>query len=188
MNRFCKRFLAAALLSLILTPSLLLAGPSAEDKLIMQLSSANEQVVCKAFLRLEKEFPTSTNSFPMARKLLTDYRPPVQRKAARYLGALHAKLDEADIKNICAMLTSADYKDVIDGLKALRGLDAPQTVPQILPCLKSSNPSILRDVCRTLAVLGNKDVIPSLEPLLQHADSKVKKDAQDAIAALKAKS
>jgi hypothetical protein len=47
---------------------------------------------------------------------------------------------------------------------------------------------VVRDACRTLAVLGNKDVIPLIEPLLNSPDSKVKKDAQDAITTLRSKS
>ena len=111
----------------------------------------------------------------------------VQRKAARYLGALHAKLDSAEIEGICAFLKSSDPKVVEDGLKTLRGLEAPQTVPQIIPCLKDSDPYVMRDACRTLAVLGNKDVIPAIEPLLQDPNPKVQKDAQEAISTLQAK-
>ena len=190
MKQFCKWTLAAALLSLTLTPGspLRAADTSTEDQLIAQLSSPDERVVTRALLRLEKQFFTSTNAFPAARKLLTDSRPMVQRKAARYLAVEHAKLDETDIKTICTLLTSSDPKTVMDGLKALRDLNASQTVPQVLACLKSTDDYVLRDACRTLAVLANKDVIPAIEPLLQHANPKVQKDAQDAIAALKSKS
>ena len=44
-----------------------------------------------------------------------------------------------------------------------------------------------RDACRTLAVLGDKSVVPSIEPLLKYPDLNVQKDAMDAIALLKAK-
>ena len=188
MKTFCRWILAGALMSLILNPALpLFAGTTPEDKLIADLSSPNEGTVSKALLRLEKKFSSSTKAFPAARKLLADPRPMVQRKAARYLGAVHAKVDETDLKNICALLTSEDPKTVMDGLKALRGLEAPQAIPQILPCLKNVDPSVIRDACRTLAVLGNKDLIPNIEPLLKYADPKVQKDAQDAIDLLKAK-
>lgn len=166
----------------------LLAGTTAEDKLIADLSSPNDQVVAKALLRLEKQFYYSTQPFPMAKKLLADSsRLVVQRKAARYLGAVHAKVDETDLKSIYSFLTSTDSKTVIDGLKTLRGLEAPQAVPQIIPCLNNSDPFVKRDACRTLAVLGNKDVIPSIEPLLKDPEPKVQKDAQDAISTLQAK-
>jgi HEAT repeat protein len=189
MKRFWKYILAAALTSLvlILASPLRAADSPEEDKLIAQLASPEEKVVTKALLNLEKKYPTSPKAHPTARKLLSDSRPAVQRKAARYLGELHVKVDEAELKIICGFLTSSDQNTVLDGLKALRGLDAASTVPQILPCLKSNNIYIKRDACRTLAVLGNKELIPQIEPLLQHEDPRVKKDAQDAIAALKAK-
>jgi HEAT repeat protein len=66
-------------------------------------------------------------------------------------------------------------------------MDAPEAVPSILPCLTSSNPNVIRDACRTLAVLGNKDVIASIEPLLKHSRADVRKDAQDAIDLLQAR-
>ena len=188
MKSLYQWILAGALMSLVLNPSTpLFAATTAEDKLITELSSPNEVFVSKALLELEKQYPTSTKAFPAAKKLLTDSRLTVQRKAARYLGALHAKLDGAEIDSICAFLKSSDPKVVMDGLKTLRGLDAPQTVPQILPCLKNSDPYVMRDACRTLAVLGNKDAIPAIEPLLQNPNPKVQKDAQDAIHALQTK-
>jgi HEAT repeat protein len=189
MKSLCRWILAGALMSLVLNTSTpLYAATADEDKLIADLSSPNEPVVTKALLKLEKQYPTSTKPFPAAKKLLTDSRPMVQRKAARYLGALHAKLDSAEIDSVCAFLKSSDPKVVMDGLKTLRGLEAPQTVPQIIPCLKNSDPYVMRDACRTLAVLGNKDAIPSIEPLLQNPNPKVQKDAQDAIHALQTKS
>jgi HEAT repeat protein len=189
MKSLCKWILAGALMSLVFNSSMpLLAAPASEDKLIADLSSPNEQVVAKALLGLEKQYPTSTKPFPAAKKLLTDSRLTVQRKAARYLGALHAKLDSAEIDSICAFLKSSDPKVVMDGLKTLRGLEVPQVVPQIIPCLKNSDPYVMRDACRTLAVLGNKDVIPSIEPLLKDPNPKVQKDAQDAIHTLQTKS
>jgi HEAT repeat protein len=77
---------------------------------------------------------------------------------------------------------------VSDGLKALRDIKKPEVVPDIVPFLKNSDPYVIRDACRTLAVLGNKDQIPLIEPLLTHPDPKVKKDAQEAIEKLRAKS
>jgi HEAT repeat protein len=106
------------------------------------------------------------------------------------LGALHADVSNDDVKAICALLKSADPDEAIDGLKALRGLKAPQAVPQITPILKETNrhPNVIRDACRTLAVLGDKSVIREIEPLLNNPNAAIKKDAQDAIFVLKAKS
>ena len=76
----------------------------------------------------------------------------------------------------------------MDGLIALRGLKAPEALPEILPLLNHATPSVIRDACRTVAVLGGKEHIALIEPLLKHADPKVQLDAQDAIFKLKAKS
>ena len=159
----------------------------AEDKLIADLSSKSEQTVVETLLAIEKQYPTSTKAFPTIKKLLTDPREKVRRKAARVLGVLHADVDEQNIKDICAMLKASDPREQMDALISLRGLKAESTIPEILPLLKSTTPNVIRDACRTLAVLGNKDVIPSIEPLLTHPDKKVQADAQDAIYKLKAK-
>jgi HEAT repeat protein len=72
-------------------------------------------------------------------------------------------------------------------LISLRGLKAQSKIPEITPLLNSPTPNVVRDACRTLAELGNKELIPSIEPLLKHADKRVQTDAQDAIYKLKAK-
>ena len=87
----------------------------------------------------------------------------------------------------CDVLESSDPDKVVDALKVLRTMNAPEAVPYILPCLTNSNPNVIRDGCRTLAVLGNKDIIASIEPLLKHSRADVRKDAQDAIDLLQAK-
>jgi HEAT repeat protein len=159
-----------------------------EDELIAELAGPNADKVANAMLQLEKQFPTSTRSHPEIKKLLKDPREKVRRKAGRVLGALHAEVSEADLKNITAMFKAADPQEVMDALKSLRGLKAASAVPEILPLLQNANIGIVRDACRTLAVLGNKDNIAAIEPLLKHADPKVQKDAMDAIHVLKAKS
>lgn len=187
MKRFCKRSFIGTLALAILTSALpaFAAKEKTEDQLIADLDSPKANLVTEAMLKLEKNYPTSTKAFPKIKSMLTDPRQPVRRKAARVLGALHAELSGADIKAISAMLKAADGQEVMDALKALRGLKAPQAVPDILPLLKSPVPNVIRDACRTLAILGTKDVIPSLEPLLNHSEPAVQKDAQDAIFKLK---
>jgi HEAT repeat protein len=189
MNYLSKRSFIGTLAIAVLALSQMIssAAPASEASLIADLASPKEGTVVDALAKLEKEYPTSTNSFSTMKKLLTDPRPKVARKAARVLGVLHAPVDQTDIDNICALLKSPDADEVTDGLKALRGLNAPSAVPQILPVLKSSTPNLVRDACRTLAVLGDKSVIPSIEPLLKDPNTKVQKDAQDAIFTLKAK-
>ena len=95
---------------------------------------------------------------------------------------------DPEIIALCDKLKADKPNDVINALKTLREKDAPEAVPQILPCLKSSNSNVKRDACRTLAVLGDKSIIPSIEPLLKDSKKDVVKDAQDAIDILKTKS
>ena len=188
MSNIFKQNLVVAFLLALLVPCFPgMAAPSSEDSLIKDLDSPKDSVVTSALLKLEKQYPTSTKAFPKMKELLTDSRAPVRRKAARVLGVLHADVSDADIKAITALLKSADPKEVGDGLIALRGLKASQTVPEILPLLKHSTPNVIRDACRTLAVHGSKDLIPQIEPLLQHPNAAVKKDAQDAIFNLRSK-
>ena len=191
MKKACKwSLIGAALFAFLATALNSSAAAKSEDELIADLSSPIVTKVEAALQRLEKDYPTSTKAHPQIKKLLTDDRPRVRRRAARVLVALHAEVSGEDIKAICALLKSADAEEAIDGLKALRGLRAPQAVPQITPILKETgrHPNVIRDACRTLAALGNKDVIPQIEPLLNHANAAIRKDAQDAIFVLKAKS
>ena len=181
-------FVGALLLAFFATTNPASAAPKTEDQLIAELASPNGEKVAKALLSLEKEFPTSTKAQPEMKKLLTDSREVVRRKAARVLGVLHAEVSETDLKNIAVMLKAQQPNEVVDALKSLRGLKAESTVPEILPLLKDKSVGVLRDACRTLAVLGNKDCIAQIEPLLKHPDGKVQADAQDAIYKLKSKS
>jgi len=159
-----------------------------EDQLIADLASPKEEVVADAMLKIEKQFPTSAKAIPEIKKYLGDNRAKVRRKAARVIGVLHSEVTSAEIKSICALFKSADQREVMDGLIALRGLKAAEALPEILPLLNHSAPNVIRDACRTIAVLGGKEHIALIEPLLKNADPKVQKDAQDAIFALKAKS
>lgn len=192
MKNLTKRgFILGLVLGVITftTTSLLAAGKKAktEEDLIAELAGPNADKVANAMLQLEKQYPTSTKAFPEIKKLLTDPREKVRRKAGRVLGALHAEVGDADLKNICAMFKATDPQEVMDALKSLRGLKAESTVPEILPLLQNANIGIVRDACRTLAVLGNKSNVAALEPLVKHKDEKVQKDAQDAIFQLNAK-
>ena len=173
---------------LVAVVSPLRAKEQTEDQLIAIIeTSPNADTVAEAMLKIEKAYPTSTKAFPALKAKLIDPREKVRRKAARVLGVLHADVDSQNLKDICAMLNAKDPQEQMDALKALRGLKAQETIPQILPMLDSKTPNVVRDACRTLAVLGDKDLIPKLEPVLNNPNSAVKKDAQDAIYQLKAK-
>ena len=188
MNHISNYILSGAiLLAMFTAASPVLAVEKTEDQLIQDLESPNAGKVADALLKLEKQYPTGTKALPAMKKLLTDSREKVRRKAGRVLGALHAEVSETDLKNITAMFKATDPDEVMDALKSLRGLRAESTLPEIVPLLQNAHVGVIRDACRTIAVLGNKSHIAALEPLLQHADAKVKKDAQDAIFTLKAK-
>jgi HEAT repeat protein len=174
--------------------ALLAAVPAAwaqsktESQLIADLNSGDAHKIIDAFQDFEKHYPTSTGVVPYIKKFLNDTDEPVKRKAAREAGLFHVDLSPAELKQVCALLSSSNPRAVVDALKALRDLKKPEVIPDILPCLSNSNKNVLRDACRTLAVLGNKDLIPSIEPLLHHSDSAVQKDARDAISKLQSKS
>jgi HEAT repeat protein len=163
------------------------AAPKTEAQVLKDLESPKAAVVTRALQQLEKEYPTSTNGFAAMRKLLRDPRPEIKRKSARVMGVLHVPVNDEDIAEVCKLLKASEPAEIIDGLKSLRGLDAPKSVSEIAPLLRHSHPNVIRDACRTLAVLGKKDVIPSIEPLLNHSNAAVRKDAQDAIFVLRAK-
>jgi vesicle coat complex subunit len=188
MKTTLRSALVAVLLAgLAFTTGNLRAASTGEDKLIAALDSPRAELVTEALQKLEKEYPTSTNAFPKMRKLLSDDRAKVRRKAARVLGMLHAPVDDNDLKAILAMFKASDPQEVMDALKALRGLNAASTVKDITPLLNHSTRNVVRDALRTLAALGTKDLIPTIEPLLKNSDPAVQKDAQDAIFQLKNK-
>jgi HEAT repeat protein len=189
MKIICRRnFIGMLLTATLLGTTSLFAASKTEEALIADMGSPKDTVVVSALAAWEKQFPDSKAAFPTMKKLLADPRDKVRRKAARVFAILHADADATDIKNICALLKATDSLEQIDGLKALRDLKATTAVADVLPLLKSSTPNVIRDACRTLAVIGNKDVIPSIEPLTKHSDAKVKADAEIAIAQLNAKS
>lgn len=186
MKNICKRLLTGACIFAIALP-LLAKPPLTEEQLIANLGSPQDKVVYAALQDLEKQYPTSAPAQAKIKTLLADPRPNIRQKAARVLGALHAEVSEADLKNIAALLAATDPKEIMEGLKALRGLKAQNTIPKIIPLLQHADNYVKRDACRTLAVLADKSVIPSIEPLRQNPDGKVQKDANDAIFALQAK-
>jgi HEAT repeat protein len=164
-----------------------LASKKTEEEWIAQLASADEGKVTSALQGLEKEYPESPKARAKIISMLKDPREKVQRKAARVLGAINAKVDAKVLADITPLLKSTNKDAVVDGLKALRGLDAASTVPQILPLLSSPDENIKRDACRTLADIADPSVISRIEPLLSDANKKVQEDARTAIAKLKMK-
>jgi HEAT repeat protein len=190
INRTRRSFFIALAMGVftLTTSQLQAAKEKTEDQLIADLASPKEDVVADAMLKIEKQFPTSTRAIPEIKKYLGDNRAKVRRKAARVIGVLHADVTSAEIKTICGLLKATEQREVMDGLIALRGLKAAEALPEILPLLNHAAPGVIRDACRTIAVLGGKEHIPLIEPLLKHADPKVQLDAQDALFKLNNKS
>jgi HEAT repeat protein len=154
--------------------------------LFADLASPKAKVVVAALQGLEKGYPNDPIAQDKIKAMLTDDRSTVRCKAARVLGAIHAKVSREDVKKITALL-SGTKEEKGEGLKALRGLDAPEAVPAILPLLKDPDNNVKRDACRTLAVLGDKSVIPDIQPLQNDPSTAVQKDANDAIFAIQHK-
>jgi hypothetical protein len=204
MNNFTAKFsamviglflLGMALPVLAAPPKATSLPPKTDDQIeaeaIGALAATNsDRTITSAMTLLERLHSkdlSHTNAIPALKSLLADNRSPVRRKAARILGIFHAPMSAADLQAVCTQLKAEDWGEVQSGLKALRGLDAAEMVPEILPCLKHTNANVVRDACRTLAVVGDKSVIPAIEPLLASDNSKIKKDAEDAIQLLKSK-
>jgi HEAT repeat protein len=190
MKTFFGRKLMGALLAVVVlgvaVPAMAKA-PKMEEQVLSDLSSTNAKVVYGALQVLEKSFPTSAPGLAKAKSLVTDERATVREKAARVLGALHAEVSEADLRNIAKLLDGTGKDEITEGLKALRGLKAESTIPKILPLLKNPDPFVKRDALRTLSVLGDKSIVPQIQPLTQDADPRVVKDANDAIFNLNSK-
>lgn len=201
-NIFKKNLSWVIFLGLLLASLPLHAGPAAGDQGFIKkpkteedfLANLNpaypEKVIMSAAGKLEDMYRkdmTKTSSIPLLKKLLSDSRPPVRMKVARILGNMHAPMSDDDMKLVFQMLKSSDWKEVIDALKALRGLPSRNAVPEILPLLNNPQPNVVRDACRTLAEIGGKDCIPKIEPLLQSPDQAIRKDALDAVTVLKAR-
>ena len=194
MNGFFSRMLLVALTA---APMLLQAGPPAasttvkldEAHLIRQLQSPDSDKVLEALDKLGHDYPQSTNAVPAIIDLLKER--PVRRWAARALGDRHVELSPDDLKLVFILLRSPDRNECMDGLKTLRDLKEPDSLRpamtgEITPLLHDSEVHIVRDACRTLAMVGTKDAVPLLEPLLHHPRADVRQDAGDAITALSA--
>lgn len=183
MKKFFHRALILAAVFATALP--LLAAPKTEKELLTLLDSPNEKVVVEALQDFEKKFTTSAEGLAKCKALLADSRALVREKAVRVLGAIHAEVSEADLKNITAMLASSEKREVMQALKGLRGLKAQSVAAQLIPLLQNADNNIKRDACRTLAVIGNKSMVKDIEPLLQSKEKAVVEDAQKAINALK---
>jgi hypothetical protein len=180
-----------------LAPTLASAAPrKSEAELLEMLGSSEHKKVLDALDRLPNWYPTSTNAQQQIKKLLGTKlnvsgvpQNLISRKAARALGNYHATLTWDELQVFLGFIRSSSVDDVMDGLKALRGLREPPDIEErlaaeIVLLLKDKEIIIARDAMRTLGALGNKSSIPAIEPFLKHLRLDVKKDAREAIAAI----
>jgi hypothetical protein len=80
----------------------------------------------------------------------------VAAKATRALGACHITPTESDLDAIFTnVIASQNINDAMDGIKALREMNATNAVPRLLPLLGDRNIHVLRDTIRTLGVVGD---------------------------------
>ncbi len=195
-----------------------------ESNLLAQLQSGDWQQMKEAMHKLPTQYPHSTNAVAIIRDILhrnqtlvvfeevvnydTDQRTgthatirrpvhpdAIARESARALGNYHITPTETELDIIFNQLIAPHNSNAaMDGLKALRGMDATNAVPRLLPLLQDGNVHVVRDTMRTLAVLGDASVIPYIEPFLHnqnvhnHNNQYIAGDAQAAIKALKLKS
>ena len=175
------------LLSLLLSSWAPELRAKTEEELIAELASGDASVVRSALGKLEGSYAASAKAQAAVKRLVRDSRPDVRRKAARVLGAMHAPVESSTVQDLCALLDGPTPDEVSDGLKALRGLKAPEAVPRIVATLRHPDGNVVRHACRTLAVLGNAEVIPALSVLLHNAEPEVTDEAKAAIRKLQAK-
>jgi hypothetical protein len=85
------------------------------------------------------------------------------------------------VEKLCEALDQDNPGKVKDALNKLRDKklrdNASQAVPKILPCLTDSKPDVVREACRTLAIIGNLDAVPALLPLLTHERPDIVREA-----------
>ncbi len=183
---------------LVLPLAVLVAGsrPARADELsdarekavLATLAPPNpETSVLQGLVTIEEQFPDSQTAAARVLPLLKDSRAKVRRKAVRVLGVLQPKLEPRELADVTKLLASSDGPEVVDALKGLRGLYAPPSIPAILPLLRHPDEHVKREACRTLAIVADRSVVPSLEPLLKDPVGDVRTDAEGAIAQLRRK-
>jgi HEAT repeat protein len=124
---------------------------------------------------------------PAIEPLLNDKRADVRREAQEAIDQLRSD-HPPQYRQSSLALVSLPSNDIIRTLKVLQSPEFSAAAPAILPLLHNESAKLVCEACRTLGVIANKDVIPSIEPLLNDKRADVRKDAQEAISKLQAKS
>lgn len=188
-----------------------------ESNLLAKLNSSEWEQVKPAIQDLPAYYPHSEAGIAALRGMLCSYKTfvftervftdsrdrlghiqrvdseSIARVTVRSLGRYHIKPTEAELDIIFNQIIASHLTDTaMDGLKALREMDATNAVPRLIPLLGDRNIHVVRDTIRTLAVLGDASLIPLLEPF-RHRESVrnyniwLNADATEAIAKLKNK-
>jgi hypothetical protein len=107
--------------------------------------------------------------------------------SSQSLGATNAITDPA-IEKLCEALDQDNPGKVKDALKKLRDKklesNASQAVPKILACLTDSKSDVVREALKTLAAIGNQDVVSAILPLLTNARPDIVREACRTLAIL----
>jgi hypothetical protein len=129
---------------------------------------------------------TSASAFLLGRVVLANENPNVYKSAAA-MAIFVPGFEKVGIEEACADLASNDPDIVVRALKELRNTNSTAAVGQVLTCLKHSDEHVLRDACRTLAVIGGKESASAIEPLLKDRRTDVISDACKALAVIGSK-
>jgi hypothetical protein len=85
------------------------------------------------------------------------------------------------VEKLCEQLEQDNPGKVKAALNKLRDKklkdNASEAVPKVLPCLANSKPDVVREACRTLAIIGNQDAVPALLPLLTNERPDIVREA-----------
>jgi general secretion pathway protein D len=106
--------------------------------------------------------------------------------------AKDAELDLTELNRVLGFLTAYDSTEVHEALKIIRtykgpGTDVPRIVAALVPALQHHDPEVVRDVLRTLAIFGDQETIPFIEPLLKAKTMGVRGEARATLKKLRAK-
>lgn len=143
-------------------------GVKSEEELIGMLASTNSAAVNQALVLLPRLYPHSTNSFTVLTGLVRSGE--FTGRALKAFEQYRTILTDRELKEICLLLHSPATTDVRHGLKALRAIQAPSTVPEVLLVLSANNDLLVVDACRTLAAIGDASVIPEIEKLMHRPE------------------
>lgn len=145
-------------------------APEAVPKILPCLTHHNPNVVrdaCRTLAVLG-----NADVIPAIEPLLQNRRKDIREDARIAIARLSRTTEQSRDS-----LKSAEPAEVIQALQHLQRKKATEAIPDILPLLRSSNGPVLCQACQTLAAIGNKDIIPNIEPLVNIPESAVDRNS-----------